>query len=75
MKTIGFYIVSPVGKVIFNEREAAEDIEISLAALEHRAVNIAKRSSPNMKQDAFGNYGPGGRKNERNRVLKKRRSG
>jgi hypothetical protein len=39
----------------FNEREAAEDIEISLAALEHRAVNIAKRSSPNMKQDAFGN--------------------
>jgi len=38
----------------FNEREAKEDIEISLAALEHRAVQIAKRSSPNMKQDAFG---------------------
>ena len=38
----------------FNEREAAEDIEISLAALEHRAVQIEKRSSPNMKQDAFG---------------------
>lgn len=38
----------------FNEREVAEDIEISLAALEHRAVNIEKRSSPNMKQDAFG---------------------
>ena len=39
----------------FNEKEAAEDIEISMAALEHRAVNITKRSSPNMKQDAFGN--------------------
>lgn len=38
----------------YNEREAAEDIEISRAALEHRAVNLAKRSSPNQKQDAFG---------------------
>lgn len=39
----------------FNEYEAREDIEISLAALERRRVNIAKRSSPNTKQDAFGN--------------------
>lgn len=38
----------------FNEREAAEDIEISRAALEHRQANIEKRSSPNQKQDAFG---------------------
>jgi hypothetical protein len=39
----------------FNEYEAREDIEISLAALERRRVNIEKRSSPNKKQDAFGN--------------------
>lgn len=38
----------------FNEYEAREDIEISLAALERRRVNIEKRSSPNQKQDAFG---------------------
>ncbi|MBQ8610556.1 MAG: hypothetical protein IJ412_02485 [Oscillospiraceae bacterium] len=38
----------------FNEHEAREDIEISLAALERRRVNIEKRSSPNQKQDAFG---------------------
>ena len=38
----------------FHEEEAREDIEISLAALEHRKVNIGKRSSPNRKQDAFG---------------------
>ncbi len=37
-----------------NEREVREDIEISLAALERRAANIEKRSSPNMDQDAFG---------------------
>lgn len=34
--------------------EAAEDIEISLAAIERRLPGIEKRSSPNMKQDAFG---------------------
>lgn len=34
--------------------EAAEDIEISLAAIERRAAAIGKRSSPNMRQDAFG---------------------
>ena len=34
--------------------EAAEDIEISMAALERRFPNIAKRASPNVNQDAFG---------------------
>ena len=38
----------------FNEGEVREDIEISLAALEHRRVNIEKRSSPNNSQSAFG---------------------
>ncbi len=39
----------------FHEEEAREDIEISLAALEHRRVQIGKRSSPDQKQGAFGN--------------------
>ena len=34
--------------------EAAEDIEISRAALERRFPNIEKRASPNANQDAFG---------------------
>ena len=34
--------------------EAEEDIEISLAAIERRLPQIGKRSSPNVKQDAFG---------------------
>ena len=34
--------------------EAAEDVEISLAAIERRMPEIGKRSSPNVKQDAFG---------------------
>lgn len=38
----------------FNENEAREDIEISLAALEHRKAYIGKRNSPNRNQDAFG---------------------
>ena len=38
----------------FNEFEAREDIEISLAALEHRRACLARRSSPNKDQDAFG---------------------
>jgi len=42
-----FYMIT-VG--CFNEREAAEDIEISLAALERRSVNLAKRSSPAKNQ-------------------------
>lgn len=37
-----------------HEHEAREDIEISLAALERRKAEIGKRSSPNLKQDAFG---------------------
>ena len=34
----------------FDEREAAEDIEISMAALERRAVNLEGRSSPDTNQ-------------------------
>jgi len=34
--------------------EAAEDVEISLAAIERRLPGIGKRSSPNVRQDAFG---------------------
>ncbi len=34
--------------------EAAEDIEISRAALEHRFPEIGRRASPNQNQDAFG---------------------
>lgn len=34
----------------FNEREAKEDIEISLAALERRGVNLAARNSPAKNQ-------------------------
>ncbi len=37
--------------------EAEEDIEISLAAFEHRYPDIGKRASPNMHQDAFGGGG------------------
>lgn len=38
----------------FDENEAIEDIEISLAALERRTPNLEKRSSPAKKQAAFG---------------------
>ena len=38
----------------FTAEEAEEDIEISLAALEHRFPNMEKRSSPVQNQDAFG---------------------
>ena len=38
----------------FNENEAAEDIEISMAALSKRRANIEKRSSPVPDQAAFG---------------------
>ena len=37
----------------FNEREAAEDIEISFAALERRGANLAKRNSPAKNQSAL----------------------
>ena len=38
----------------FSADEAEEDIEISLAALEHRFPNLEKRSSPVQDQAAFG---------------------
>ena len=38
----------------FSPDEAEEDIEISLAALEHRFPDLEKRSSPNQNQAAFG---------------------
>ena len=38
----------------FSAEEAEEDIEISLAALEHRFPDLEKRSSPNQDQAAFG---------------------
>ena len=41
----------------FDPREAAEDIEISLAALERRAPKLGGRSSPNQNQAAFGASG------------------
>jgi len=37
-----------------NVEEALEDIEYSRAAIERRLPQIGKRTSPNMKQDAFG---------------------
>ena len=38
----------------FDTQEAEEDIEISLAAIEHRFPDLEKRSSPNQNQAAFG---------------------
>ena len=38
----------------FSAHEAEEDIEISLAAIEHRFPDLEKRSSPNQNQAAFG---------------------
>lgn len=38
----------------FSADEVHEDVEISLAALEHRFPNLEKRSSPNQNQAAFG---------------------
>ena len=38
----------------FSADEAEEDIEISLAAIEHRFPDMEKRSSPNQNQAAFG---------------------
>ncbi len=38
----------------FSADEAEEDIEISMAAIEHRFPNLEKRSSPNPDQAAFG---------------------
>lgn len=41
----------------FSAQEAEEDIEISLAAIEHRFPDLEKRSSPNENQAAFGGEG------------------
>ena len=38
----------------FNENEAREDIEISMAALERRRAEIGRRASPDNNQAAFG---------------------
>ena len=38
----------------FSEKEALEDIEISIAAFERRQANLAARNSPVQNQDAFG---------------------
>jgi hypothetical protein len=38
----------------FSENEVHEDVEISLAALEHRFPNITERSSPNQSQAVLG---------------------
>ena len=38
----------------FRANEVHEDVEISLAALEHRFPNLEKRTSPNQNQAAFG---------------------
>ena len=38
----------------FTPEEAEEEIEISLAAIEHRFPDLEKRGSPNQEQAAFG---------------------
>ena len=38
----------------FSPREVEEDVEISLAAIEHRFPQLEKRASPNQGQAAFG---------------------
>lgn len=38
----------------FDPREAEEDVEISLAAIEHRFPQLEKRGSPNQNQAVFG---------------------
>ena len=38
----------------FSPQEVEEDVEISLAAIEHRFPDLEKRSSPNQNQAAFG---------------------
>ena len=38
----------------FSPQEVEEDVEISLAAIEHRFPDLEKRSSPNQDQAAFG---------------------
>ena len=38
----------------FSPQEVEEDVEISLAAIEHRFPDLEKRSSPNQNPAAFG---------------------
>jgi len=38
---------------VMSENEAAEDIEISFAALDRRYPDLAGRSSPNIHQDVL----------------------
>jgi hypothetical protein len=55
--TFAWNTIRPIDLVTvgaFSADEAEEDIEISLAALEHRFPSLQKRSSPNAKQAVFG---------------------
>lgn len=55
--TFSWNAIRPVDMVTvgaFTAEEAEEDIEISMAALEHRFPDLEKRSSPNNSQAAFG---------------------
>ena len=55
--TFSFNAIRPRDMVTvgaYNAQEAEEDIEIALAALEHRFPDLEKRSSPNQDQAAFG---------------------
>ena len=55
--TFSFNAIRPCDMVTvgaYNAQEAEEDIEIAMAALEHRFPDMEKRSSPNQDQAAFG---------------------
>lgn len=55
--TFNWNVIRPQDMVTvgaFTPEEAEEDIEISLAAIEHRFPDLEKRSSPNQNQAAFG---------------------
>lgn len=55
--TFSFSAIRPCDMVTvgaYNAQEAEEDIEIAMAALEHRFPDMEKRSSPNQDQAAFG---------------------
>ena len=55
--TFSFNAIRPCDMVTvgaYNAQEAEEDIEIAMAALEHRFPDMEKRSSPNQEQAAFG---------------------
>ena len=55
--TFSFNAIRPCDMVTvgaYSAQEAEEDIEIAMAALEHRFPDMEKRSSPNQEQAAFG---------------------